>query len=107
MTDSPSVPPLGNAFPPPPPPPVSPPPVGPVMMMPPMYPPPRRRSAIGRVLAVLVVVGLIGSVLVNLVLLSSLESSKAGPFTTETLRGGDASQQIAVYDIAGVIDEAQ
>lgn len=109
MADSQSVPPLGNAFPPPPPPPSSPPPpMGPMMMMmPPMGPPPRRRSTFGRVLAVLLVVGLVGSVLINMALLSHIESGKAGSFTTQTIRDGESAQQIAVYEIAGMIDDSQ
>ena len=100
-----SIPPPMDAFPPPPPPPPAMMPAGlPIGPMPPYPPPPRRRSRLAIVVIVLLVLLLGGSVLVNLGMIVTLGGA-AGPLQQEVLRDGSRSQVVAVYELAGIIDE--
>jgi len=90
----------GGAFPPSPPPP----PMQPIYIQMPAQPGSARR--IGRkVVGALFVL----SILVNVYLISFIAvRARAGKtFTTTTLRDGESKQQVAVYDVAGTIDEQQ
>jgi len=84
-------------------------PMPPMQMMPPMmpfpYPPPRRGGAGRAIFITLLVLLLLGSGLLNLVLLgASLAGGSGVGITQHTLQEGNAGDKIAVIPLRGVID---
>jgi protease-4 len=85
-------------------------PMPPMQMMPPMmpfpYPPPPRRGGAGRAIFItLLVLLLLGSGLLNLVLLgASLTGGGTSGITQHTVQSGSPGEKIAVIPLRGVID---
>lgn len=80
--------------------------MAPPMMMPPpfMQPPPPRRGGVGRALAWVFVLLLLGvSVICNLLLLGKNAGSSDGT-VSQTVTSGSSDQQIAIIPMVGVID---
>jgi len=93
------------------PPPAGPPPGGPALppQQPrPAYRPPRKSGGVWKVLLlVLLLLALVGSVVLNLVLLAGLAAGfdmPTGSMQTTALESGSADEQIAVYGVGSVLD---
>lgn len=67
-------------------------------------PPPRRKSGVGIFFRVILLLVLLGSLLVNVILLGSAMFS-GSDVVENTLRSGDSDQKIAVVPVEGVITE--
>lgn len=68
---------------------------------------PPRRGLLGRILIGLLGLLFVGSLAMNLVLLVIVAGTVAGPFEVTEVSGGKRDQQVAVYEIAGLIDDGQ
>lgn len=108
MNDTPT-PPTGNPFPPPPPPPPTNRPAGSGSPMQPIYiqTPASKSGAMSRIAGGLVVSLLMFSLVLNIYFAVLLSVSRRGPMSTTTLQEGDEAQTVAVYAVAGMIDDEQ
>ena len=77
--------------------------------MPPCAPPPwayqRRPSLLRRLLMGMLGLVFVGSIIMNLYLLAMLGTRLAGGFDKSVVRAGSDTQQIALYEVNGAIDE--